>query len=124
MFFYPSAFMKHGITAEMLVGQPTFSIVFNRLLEWIKQCTKEACSNNDHYYPGKLTVFITYISTQVYSIIIVLVAHNGFPFHFYFLMAEIKRHNLEQSLKTADLWFADTLYDARRVSSYRHSCSM
>ena len=56
---YPSAFMKHGITSEMLVGQPTFSVVFNRLLEWIKQCIKEACSNNDHYYPGKLTVYVT-----------------------------------------------------------------
>ena len=107
------AFDKHGITAEMLVGQPSFSIVFRGLLEWIKQCTKEACSNNSLYYPGKSLQMLH----EFYSIIIVvLVAHNGFPFHYYFLMAEIKHHNLEQSLITAELWFADTLYDARRVS--------
>ena len=48
---------------------------------------------------------------------LVLVAHNGFAFDFLFLMAEIKRHNLEESFDTAKLYFADTLFDARRVSS-------
>lgn len=47
---------------------------------------------------------------------LVLVAHNGFAFDFLFLMAEIKRRNLEESLGATDLWFADTLYDAKRVS--------
>ena len=49
---------------------------------------------------------------------LVLVAHNGFAFDFLFLMAEIKRHNLEESFDTAKLYFADTLFDARRVSIY------
>ena len=86
-------------------------------MEWIKQCTKEACSNNSLYYPGK-SLQMTVQLHEFYSIIIivVLVAHNGFPSHYYFLMAEIKHHNLEQSLITAELWFADTLYDAKRVS--------
>ena len=51
-----------------------------------------------------------------FTYLLVLVAHNGFAFDYLFLMAEIKRHNLEESFGTAELWFADTLYDARRVS--------
>ena len=50
--------------------------------------------------------------------LLVLVAHNGFAFDFLFLMAEIKRHKLEESFDTAKLYFADTLFDARRVSIY------
>ena len=47
--------MKHGITEEMLVGQPSFAVVFRRFLEWIDRCIKEACGSNEfHYYPGKL----------------------------------------------------------------------
>ena len=50
---------------------------------------------------------------------LVLVAHNGFAFDYPFLMTEIKRHhNLEESFGTAELWFADTLYDVRRVNRY------
>lgn len=45
-----------------------------------------------------------------------LVAHNGFGFDYLFLMAEIKRRNLEESFGKIDLWFADTLYDTKRVS--------
>ena len=45
-----------------------------------------------------------------------LVAHNGFAFDYLFLMAEIERHQLKKNLDRAELWFADTLYDARRVS--------
>ena len=44
-----------------------------------------------------------------------LVAHNGFAFHYLFLIAEIKRHDLEENFAQFDLWFADTLHDARRV---------
>ena len=47
-----------------------------------------------------------------------LVAHHGFAFDYFFLMAEINRHNLEEIFGTIDLWFADTLYDVRRVSSW------
>ena len=50
--FCLSASMLTGITAKMLVGQPSFSSVFRKLLEWIKQCIQEACSDHDIYYPG------------------------------------------------------------------------
>ena len=45
-----------------------------------------------------------------------LVAHNGFPFDFIFVVAEIKRRKLDETFRSLDIWFADTLYDARRVS--------
>ena len=47
---------------------------------------------------------------------VVLVAHNGFKFDYPILMAEIRRCNLKESFKKVDLWFADTWYDANRVS--------
>ena len=47
-----------------------------------------------------------------------LVAHNGFNFDFLFLMEEIRRCNLKESFEKVDLWFADTWYDANRVSSW------
>ena len=52
---------------------------------------------------------------HIYSL--VLIAHNGFGFHYLFLMAEIKRHNSEPIFSTSDVWFADTLHDTRRVSN-------
>lgn len=45
-----------------------------------------------------------------------LIAHNGFGFDYLFLKEEIKRHSLEEYFDTIDLWFADTLFDTRRVS--------
>lgn len=53
----------------------------------------------------------------IFTLNLVLVAHNGFPFHYYFLMAEINHHNLEESFSTVELWFSDTLYDTRKVNS-------
>lgn len=49
----------------------------------------------------------------------VLVAHNGFGFDFLFLVAEVKRRKLDDILSRANLYYADTLYDSRRVSG-RH----
>ena len=46
----------------------------------------------------------------------VLLAHNGFAFDFLFLMAEVKRRKLEEILGTVEMYYADTLHDARRVS--------
>ena len=46
----------------------------------------------------------------------VLVAHNGFPFDFIFLVAEVKRHKLDETFDNINIYFADTLYGARRVS--------
>ena len=109
---YSSVSKKCGITAQMLYGQPPFSVVFQQFLGWINQCVEEVCSN-DLYHPGKLQMTAnTHIVTS-YSL--VLVAHNGFAFDYLFLMAEIKRRSLEESFNTTSLWFADTLYDARRV---------
>lgn len=45
-----------------------------------------------------------------------MVAHNGFPFDFIFLVAEVKRRKLDEIFDNIDIYFADTLYDARRVS--------
>ena len=65
------------------------------------------------YHPGKLQMTAnTHIVT---SYLLVLVAHNGFALDYLFLMAEIKHRNLEKRFNTTDLWFADTLYDAKRV---------
>ena len=78
-----------------------------------KQCVEEA-HNNDLYHPGKLPM--TENIRIVTSCPLVLIAHNGFAFDFLFLMAEIKRRNLEESFNTTNLWFSDTLYDVKRVS--------
>lgn len=60
-------------------GQPSFSIVFQEFLEWIKQCVDEACSNNDLYYPSMLQMPVNALSfINTYFYFTVLVAHNGF----------------------------------------------
>lgn len=46
-----------------------------------------------------------------------LIAHNGFGFDFLFLIAEIQRRQLAEAYDTVDLWFADTLCEARKVSN-------
>ena len=51
---------------------------------------------------------------RIYSL--VLVAHNGFGFDFLFLTAEMQRCWLVEAYNTVDLWFADTLCEARTVS--------
>ena len=106
----------------MLVGQPSFSTVFIKFLKWIEQCVEEACcGNNDKYCPGicvyAYTVYVHLYIAVLVSFYLVLVAHNGFDFDFPFLMEEIRRCNLKESFEKVDLWFADTLYDANRVSS-------
>lgn len=113
MYLYPSVSKKCGITAQMLYGQPPFSVVFQQFMGWIKQCVEEA-HNNDLYHPSKLPM--TENIRIVTSCPLVLIAHNGFAFDFLFLMAEIKRRNLEESFNTTNLWFSDTLYDVKRVS--------
>ena len=54
---------------------------------------------------------------------LVLVAHNGFAFDFLFLVAEVKRRKLDEIFSRADLYYTDTLHDARRVSG-THLCNM
>jgi len=46
----------------------------------------------------------------------VLVAHNGFNFDYRILAAEIERQKLTAQFIKADLGFADTLYELRKVS--------
>ena len=60
---------------------------------------------------------ILYSSCFTITLHTVLVAHNGFPFDFIFLVAEIKRRKLDEIFNSITLYFADTLYDAKRVSS-------
>ena len=100
----------------MLEGKPPFSTIFRELFEWIEQCVKEASCKKDLYYPGMLFIHWPYSFMYTYSLYTVLIAHNGFGFHYLFLMAEIKRHNLEMFFSTSKVWFADTLYNCRRVS--------
>ena len=47
----------------------------------------------------------------------VLVAHNGFAFDFNFLVAEVKHCKLDEIFEGIHIYFADTLFDARRVCS-------
>ena len=42
-------------------------------------------------------------------------AHNGFVFDFRILAAEVERCNLAVIFNKADLRFADTLFDLRKV---------
>ena len=60
------------------------------------------------------TIPFTKCYFHIYSL--VLVAHNGFGFDFLFLTAEIQRRLLVEAYNTVDLWFADTLREARTVS--------
>ena len=62
----------HGITSEMLVGQPPFNTVFPNFLTWIEQCVEEACcGNNDMYCPGihicihRIYSYIVYVYTFI-----------------------------------------------------------
>lgn len=89
----------------MLYNQPTFSNVFQKFIKWIEHCLLEVQQQKEvSYHP-------------------VLVAHNGFAFDFLFLVAEVKRRKLDEIFSTADLYYADTLHDARRVSG-THLCNM
>ena len=38
----------------MLFGQPPFSVVFQELMLWIKQCVEEARKSDAAYHPGKV----------------------------------------------------------------------
>lgn len=46
---------------------------------------------------------------------VVLVAHNGFAFDFLFLVAEVKQRPSLSFFDGINIYFADTLYEARRV---------
>jgi len=43
------------------------------------------------------------------------VAHNGFAFDFQILAAEVQRRKLMAEFKKANLIFADTLYELKKV---------
>ena len=43
-------------------------------------------------------------------------AHNGLPFDFVFLVAEVNHRKLNEIFNSIPLYFADTLHDAKRVS--------
>ena len=98
---------KCGITAHDLFNQPTFTTVFKNFIQWIKICVTEAQQTCVPYYPGihgcKHCNYFTFY--------IVLVAHNGFPFDFIFLVAEVKHRKLDEIFDSIDIYFADTLYD-------------
>ena len=70
------------------------------------------------YIHTPYTVYVHLYIAILVSFYLVLVAHNGFNFDFPFLMEEIRRCNLKESFEKVDLWFADTWYDANRVSSW------
>ena len=77
---------KYGITARDLFNQPNFSTVLTTFLQWIDTCVNEAQQSGVSYYPGLLISQLFVITSHT-----VLVAHNGFPFDFIFLVAEVKR---------------------------------
>jgi len=50
-----------------------------------------------------------------FPFVTVLVAHNGFNFDYRILAAEVERRKLTALFIKADLGFADTLYELRKV---------
>ena len=107
---------KCGITSRDLFNQPNFTTVLTNFIGWINTCVNEAQQSGVSYYPGipsscMSTIIICYSITLV-----VLVAHNGFPFDFVFLVAEVNRRKLDEIFNSIPLYFADTLHDAKRVS--------
>ena len=106
---------KCGITARDLFNQPNFSTVLVNFIQWVDTCVDEAQQSGVSYYPGSF--HITRVNLTSHT---VLVAHNGFPFDFIFLVAEVKRRKLEDIFNGTILYFADTLYDAKRVSCNLH----
>lgn len=71
----------------------------------------EAQQSGASYYPGLFHIIQVNFTSHT-----VLVAHNGFPFDYIFLVAEVKRRRLDEIFNGITLYFADTLYDAKRVS--------
>ena len=47
---------------------------------------------------------------------IVLVAHNGFMFDFRILSAEVQRWGMMEQFSTANLTYADTLFELKKVT--------
>ena len=107
---------KCGITARDLFNQPNFSTVLTNFTQWINTCVDEAQLSDVPYYPGLF--HITWVNFTSHT---VLVAHNGFPFDFIFLVAEVKCRELDEIFNGITLYFADTLHDAKRVSCNLHA---
>ena len=102
-----------GVTDEMLVGKREFSAVFPDFLSWIQKCVTEAKkAAGNSFYPG-LNPNICDISCTWLSA--VLVAHYGFIFDFRLLTAEVERRKLMVQFLKADLLFADTGFELRKV---------
>ena len=76
----------------------------------------EARRSRIPYYPGIQRI----VSSDYFTSCTVLVAHNGFPFDFVFLVAEVKCCKLDETFDSINIYFADTLYDARRVNLYTY----
>ena len=107
---------KCGITSCMLYNQPTFTNVFQQFIKWIEHCVQEVQQQKVvSYHPG-MYCFLRLVLFLYQSYCSVLVAHNGFGFDFLFLVAEVKRRRLDDTFSRANLYYADTLYDSRRVS--------
>ena len=107
---------KCGITSRDLFNQPNFTTVLTNFIKWIDTCVNEAQQNGVSYYPGNPSSCMCTVIICNYTTFIVLVAHNGFPFDFIFLVAEVNRRKLDEIFNRIPLYFADTLHDAKRVS--------
>ena len=86
-------------------------------------CTKSAAAKTSvisSRYVLFLVIFLLLVLFLCLLYCTVLVAHNGFGFDFLFLVAEVKRRKLDDIFSKAHLYYADTLYDSRRVSE-KHS---
>ena len=104
-----------GVTENMLEGTREFSYVFSDFLSWVNKCAIEVGKvYNKLFYPG-LYVSVCFLTLFDCSFVTVLVAHNGFNFDYRILAAEVERRKLEAQFLKADLGFADTLYELRKV---------
>ncbi|XP_065882612.1 uncharacterized protein [Dysidea avara] len=86
-----------GVNKQMLVGTREFSYVFPDFLSWVNKCVIEVKkAYGKPFYP-------------------VLVAHNGFTFDYRILAAEVERRKLMAQFIKADLGFADTLFELKKM---------
>ena len=85
---------RYGITMQMLAAEPPITHVLEELYAWISSTVQVEHSHALQYY-------------------LVLVAHNGFVFHFLILLSELHRRNILFD-GLAALHFADMLYDCKK----------
>lgn len=99
----------------MLYYEKPFTVVFKELLSWINDCITEIQqTSKSSHFPG-MNLLLRISLKLIEYIHTVLVAHNGFTFDFRILAADIERRNLKHKLYSANLKFADTLFDLQKV---------